>query len=179
MQPNDSIKEILEQLDAPADIKEKYRERLAQGNLTRDEDPTTHFCSYFFPYRLSDKKVFLVAHKKSGLWLSPGGHIDPGETPAAAAEREMREELGIERRLTEEKPQLLTITYITRDVRACTVHFDIWYFVPMDGVTLTTEKEGEFDNARWFTIKEAGEALTDESNLKAIDFVEKRIFPQR
>ena len=174
MQPHDAIEQMLREIDAPADTKRQYAERLVQGQPTRDENPTTHFCSYFLPYRLSDQKIFLEAHKKSGLWLAPGGHIDPGETPLEAAERELDEELSLKQSI--EKAKFLTITYIKRDVRACTIHYDIWHFVPIeDGVTLPTTKEGEFDDARWFSLDEARKVVTDESNLKAIDFVEKII----
>ena len=110
MQTKEAIEKILQEIDTIADIKQKYVERLAEGALVRDENPITHFCSYFLPYRLKDKKIFLEAHKKSGLWLSPGGHIDPGETPGEAAEREMEEELGIQQHI--DKAKLLTITYI-------------------------------------------------------------------
>lgn len=40
-------------------------------------------------------KVLLVKHKKLGIWLNPGGHIDEGELPHEAAEREFLEETGI------------------------------------------------------------------------------------
>jgi len=168
MQPKDAIEKILQLVDAPTEIKEEYAERLKQGDLTRDENLTTHFCSYFLPYRLSDRKVFLEAHKKSGLWLSPGGHIDPGETPSTTVEREIQEELGVKRTIPEnELPKLLTITYIKQDVRACKVHFDIWYFIPMDGVTLATQKEGEFDNA----------LLWASPTIENSDFVDMTISP--
>jgi 8-oxo-dGTP diphosphatase len=32
----------------------------------------------------------------AGLWSLPGGHIEPGESPRAAALREVREETGVE-----------------------------------------------------------------------------------
>ena len=44
--------------------------------------------------------VFLArrgpGHKHAGQWEFPGGHIEEGETPAAALARELKEELGIE-----------------------------------------------------------------------------------
>lgn len=44
---------------------------------------------------LHDNKVLLVKHKKLGIWLNPGGHIDEGEAPHQAAEREFWEETGV------------------------------------------------------------------------------------
>jgi 8-oxo-dGTP pyrophosphatase MutT (NUDIX family) len=40
-------------------------------------------------------KVLLVKHKKLGLWLNPGGHIEKDELAHSAAEREFWEETGI------------------------------------------------------------------------------------
>lgn len=39
--------------------------------------------------------VLLHPHRKLGLWLPPGGHIEPNELPDAAAVREVEEEAGI------------------------------------------------------------------------------------
>lgn len=41
------------------------------------------------------QRVLLVKHRKLGVWLCPGGHIEPGELPHQAAEREFWEETGI------------------------------------------------------------------------------------
>lgn len=40
--------------------------------------------------------LLLLKHKRLGLWVQPGGHIDPGETPWDAALREAREETGLD-----------------------------------------------------------------------------------
>lgn len=42
-----------------------------------------------------EDRVLLVHHNKIGLWLYPGGHVDPNETPAEAAVREVVEETGV------------------------------------------------------------------------------------
>jgi 8-oxo-dGTP pyrophosphatase MutT (NUDIX family) len=39
--------------------------------------------------------VVLHKHRRLGIWLQPGGHVDPGETPAEAAARESTEETGL------------------------------------------------------------------------------------
>jgi 8-oxo-dGTP pyrophosphatase MutT (NUDIX family) len=41
------------------------------------------------------QRVLLVHHNKLRQWLYPGGHIDPNEDPAQAAQREVLEETGI------------------------------------------------------------------------------------
>ncbi len=40
-------------------------------------------------------KALLIHHKKLGLWLPVGGHIEKSETPDHALKREFKEELGI------------------------------------------------------------------------------------
>ena len=42
-----------------------------------------------------EDKILLVKHKKTGLWMPPGGHIEPDEYPHVAAERECVEETGV------------------------------------------------------------------------------------
>jgi 8-oxo-dGTP pyrophosphatase MutT (NUDIX family) len=44
---------------------------------------------------IHDDKVLLVKHKKLKMWLPPGGHIEAGEQPHQAAEREFFEETNI------------------------------------------------------------------------------------
>jgi 8-oxo-dGTP pyrophosphatase MutT (NUDIX family) len=46
-----------------------------------------------------DGKVLLHRHRKQGLWLPPGGHIEPNELPDDAARREVFEETGLHVRL--------------------------------------------------------------------------------
>lgn len=44
---------------------------------------------------LHNGKILMIKHKMLGIWLSPGGHVDPHELPHHAAEREFLEETGI------------------------------------------------------------------------------------
>ncbi len=49
-----------------------------------------------------DGEVLLVQRAKpplTAIWSFPGGHVEPGETVAAAALRELREETGVEARI--------------------------------------------------------------------------------
>jgi len=46
-------------------------------------------------YLVENGKVLLVHHKGWDMWVPPGGHIEPGDTFARAAEREFEEETGL------------------------------------------------------------------------------------
>ena len=43
--------------------------------------------------------VVLLKHKRLGIWLQPGGHLEPDESPWSAALRETREETGLDAKL--------------------------------------------------------------------------------
>jgi 8-oxo-dGTP pyrophosphatase MutT (NUDIX family) len=49
-----------------------------------------------------DEKVLLIQHRKLGIWLYPGGHIEPDEDPAQAVLREVAEETGLSCRIVTE-----------------------------------------------------------------------------
>ncbi|MBN9105936.1 MAG: NUDIX domain-containing protein [Propionibacteriaceae bacterium] len=42
-----------------------------------------------------DGRLVLCRHRDRTTWETPGGHVEPGESPEAAAERELFEETGI------------------------------------------------------------------------------------
>jgi len=60
-----------------------------------------HFTVAVFVVR--DGKVLLHWHRKLGMWLPPGGHIERDELPDEAAVREVLEESGVEVELVGER----------------------------------------------------------------------------
>jgi 8-oxo-dGTP pyrophosphatase MutT (NUDIX family) len=53
-------------------------------------------------------KVLLHRHRKLGMWLPPGGHIERDELPDDAAVREVLEETGVEVELVGERREDVT-----------------------------------------------------------------------
>ncbi len=57
-------------------------------------------------YLVENNKVLLVHHNGFDKWVPPGGHIEPGDTFASAAAREVKEETGLEVEVISSQPNL-------------------------------------------------------------------------
>jgi mutator protein MutT len=86
----------------------------------------------------------------------PKGHVDPGETPIQAAEREVREEAGV---VAEPVSELGESRYwYRRDGRTIgkSVHFYLFRYRRGK----TEDHDDEVEEARWIPLKEAQKKLT-------------------
>jgi 8-oxo-dGTP diphosphatase len=114
----------------------------------------------------------MVNHRKSGLWLSPGGHLEPGETLFDTLNRETEEELGVDQAFSgREKPFMLSISDITNPSQNCRTHFDVWYLFQNDGRDFQPDSR-EFKGTKWMSFDEARAVVTDSATLRALDIVE-------
>lgn len=57
-------------------------------------------------YLVEDNKVLLVHHNGFDKWVPPGGHIEPGDTFAQAAVREVKEETGLDVEVISSQPNI-------------------------------------------------------------------------
>ncbi len=155
------------------DVGSHFLKRLEQDKPTRNENPISHFVCYFLPYNPTKGQVFIVHHKKSGLWIAPGGHMDKGEDLIQTLNREMEEELGIKKEIKNKiKPFLLTITPISNPAISCKEHLDIWYCFQTDGSEFNVDPK-EFYDTKWLSINGARKLVTDPPNLQALDKIEE------
>jgi 8-oxo-dGTP diphosphatase len=121
--------------------------------------PDRHLVSYVVLLDKSNFEVLLVDHVNSGLFLPPGGHVEPDEHPATTARRECKEELGIDAILSGNgvDPAFLTVT---RTVGLDPGHLDVslWYVSEGSRSSRLTLDEAEFGGARWWPLHEVRSA---------------------
>ena len=97
--------------------------------------------------------VILLEHKRLGIWLQPGGHVDPGETPWEGALRECAEETGLEVRLAGPFDNVGVPVLIHVDVHAGGrghTHLDLRYLIE-GGDADPAPAEGESQLIDWFS----------------------------
>jgi 8-oxo-dGTP pyrophosphatase MutT (NUDIX family) len=159
----------------PDDPRERgFRERMLQ--LLSLAAPTSR--SHFVPghltasaFVLSPERdaVLLIFHKKLGIWIQPGGHIEPSDdTLEAAARREVAEEVGLT--LPAAAPAKvfdLDIHLIpARKDEPAHEHFDVRFCfqAPTRAFVVTDEVA----DARWTSLAEIDQLTSDESVLRAV-----------
>jgi 8-oxo-dGTP pyrophosphatase MutT (NUDIX family) len=113
---------------------------------------------------IGPRGVVLHLHKRLGIWLQPGGHLDPGEDPADAAHREAREETGLDVRHPANGPRLVHVD-VHPGPRGHT-HLDLRFLLEADDAD-PAPPPGESQDVRWFTWDEAI-AVADEGLVGAL-----------
>ncbi len=105
---------------------------------------------------LSDEpeaRVVLHRHKRLGIWLQPGGHVDAGEDVRDAALREVLEETGLVARHPDAGPDLVHID-VHQGPRGH-VHLDTRWLLLVDPADAFAPGEGESSAVAWFDVEEA------------------------
>lgn len=152
----------------------------------QDYNPTTPKLCYTASGILIHKsKVLLVKHKKLGIWLNPGGHIEEDELPHVAAEREFFEETGVhaqavatdnalpvpfavdlhwvnqesyDLRMQASDPSLRVPTQKWK--RGCEQHICFIYLLKIVGSDTFVFNETETDAIEWFSSEEIDDLET-------------------
>ncbi len=141
-------------------------------------------------FLVRNEKVLLVKHRKLGLWLPVGGHIEAGETPEQALRREAIEEAGLELEILPGQcikcpdknvsmllmPHHMQIELIKHSKEPTHEHIDLIYFCKAkQGKEKLNEKEAL--EIAWFSSKDLEKrAITENVRIlgkKAIELAKK------
>lgn len=160
----------------PADANEAiHLERMLAladvGNAGFDRQHFTpgHFTASAFVLSPDSTRLLLILHGKLGLWLQPGGHVEPSDGNInAAATREVLEETGLGGvDLVQTVPIDLDIHIIPpRKEMPAHEHFDVRFLFR----ARSDEHNAQSDAvaARWVPLHELDGVQTDESVMRAV-----------
>lgn len=125
---------------------------------------TRHFTATTFI--VHEGKVLLHLHKRQGVWLPPGGHIERDELPDRAAVREIEEETGLQLRLhSEGHARALAVEMATgvvpqpafilvEDINPFHQHIDFTYFARLPNGATPDEEILGVRGFRWLSLQE-------------------------
>ena len=133
-----------------------------------------HFTASAFVLSPERREVVLIHHKKLGIWVQPGGHVEPSDVDLlSAARREVLEEVG----LSLLEPIRVSATTPVFDVDIHTIparkedpaheHFDVRFaFVAQSRDIVRSD---EVADLRWVPLGEVSQMGSDESVLRAVN----------
>ncbi|MDO8269728.1 MAG: NUDIX domain-containing protein [Candidatus Levybacteria bacterium] len=122
------------------------------------------------------KKVLLHLHKKLGIWIPVGGHIDRDELPQTTALREIKEESGLDVTLYNPDKQIemgdvvqlfRPMHILLENINQFHQHIDFIYYATANSDKLSPQN-GETTNLKWFTADEVKKLDGAPVNVKAL-----------
>jgi ADP-ribose pyrophosphatase YjhB (NUDIX family) len=121
-------------------------------------------------------KALLHLHKKLGIWIPVGGHIDRDELPQDTAIREAKEESGLTINLYNPDKQIpmgkvrqlfRPMHILLEDINPFHQHIDFIYYAYSETDALQPEDD-ETTKLKWFTVDEVNELEGAPENVKAL-----------
>lgn len=174
-----SIDDVLQFLRTYTPIDERERSSIQQFLLEvpQLDDPCNediglvHVTASAIVVNDAGSKVALHLHKRLGMWLQPGGHIEVGELPVDAALREAHEETGLPVRHQREGGVLFHVD-VHPGPKGHT-HHDVRYLLRSAELPMQPA-EGESPDVKWFTWDDAL-AIADAGLLGALQAARARV----
>jgi 8-oxo-dGTP pyrophosphatase MutT (NUDIX family) len=164
----DDTLELLTQYRAGGESEATHLREMKQllaGSATpfaRDQFDPGHFTASALVVAPSAHQLLLIAHPTLGVWLQPGGHIEPDDvSPVEAARREVLEETGLDARIA---PRLFDVDIHGIPARKSDPrhrHFDLRFLAVVDAAHPPSGAEGL--EARWLSHDDAARLTTDDS----------------
>jgi 8-oxo-dGTP pyrophosphatase MutT (NUDIX family) len=124
---------------------------------------------------VSGTQIVVVSVGPQARWQLPKGLVDAGETPEAAALREVREEAGIE---TEMVAPIETIEYWyvgSRGKGRVRFHKQVYFFLLAYQSGQVEDHDREVNEARWVSLAQAQEMLAFKSERQVVGKAERLI----
>ena len=136
-----------------------------------------HFTATGFVFD-DDGKILMVKHKKLGVWLPPGGHIDENELPCDAVVREVFEETGVKVQVISSgrddanpycRELALPLEILLEDIDGDGTHnhIDMIYLCRAESSVLAPQ-EAEVDGIGWFSPSQVIELDTFENVRESV-----------
>lgn len=102
-----------------------------------------------------NNKVLLICGNKSNFWGFPKGHMEEGETEIETALREVKEEVGLDVKIDEEKRYTLNYLIEDKKVDKTTI---LYLAKPLSSNVI--KQDAEVSDTKWCTFDETLELLS-------------------